>query len=91
MALEGGGPSAGNRENNRNMGSGSLNTNLILALLFAGNNADSQFSGKRTGCRRLRSRVVATYGMIRLKIAGAAEIAGSFWRRIEMRERISER
>ena len=57
--LEGGGPSAGNRENNRSRGSGSLKTTLIFAFLFAGKNADNQFSGKRTGCRRVRSRVVA--------------------------------
>ena len=89
--LEGGGPSAGNRENNRSRGSGSLKTTLIFAFLFAGKNADNQFSGKRTGFRRVRSRVVATYGMTRLKIGGASEIAGIFWWRIDMRERISER
>ncbi len=67
--LEGGGPSAGHRENIRSRGSGKLKTTLIFASLFAGENADdNQFRGKTTGCRRVRSCVVATYGMNRLKI-----------------------
>jgi hypothetical protein len=87
MVLEGGGPDAGKRNKKRRRGgSGSLKTTLSLALLFAGENAEIQFSVKRTGCRRLRSRMLATYVVTTVKIGGASEITGMFCWRSETRE-----